>query len=80
MEKNSVTKRKLTIRPDGSTQTTYLSARFMDNENIRHDIDSERAAYAAQSGVQAVEEAHSAYVLTVTYASGTVQVITYSDN
>lgn len=80
MEKNSVTKRKLTIRPDGSVQVTYLSATFMDNDNIRHDIDNERKMYAALPGVQSVEEADAEYVLTVVYASGTVRVITYSDN
>ena len=80
MEKRSVTKRKLTIRPDGSVQVTYLSATFWDDENIRHDIDTERAIYASHPGVQSIEEADAEHVLTVVYASGTVRVITYSDN
>ena len=80
MEKRSVTKRKLTIRSDGSAQTTYLSATFWDAEDIRRDIDAERAGYAAYPAVQAIEEAEAAYVLTVIYASGTVRVITYSYN
>lgn len=80
MTKRSVTKRKLTVRPDGSSQTTYMSASFWDDENIRYDIDTERVIFAAHPGVQAIEEAEAEYVLTVLYASGTVRVITYSDN
>lgn len=80
MEKKSVTKRITTIRPDGSVRTGFMSAMFMDTEEIRRDIDTEEIRYSSYPGVQSIEMSSSAWVLAVTYHDGTVTVITYSDN
>lgn len=80
MTKRSVVKRIISISPDGTIRTGYMSATFMDVDSIRRDIDMEQDMYLAYPGVQRAEQASSAWVLTVSYHDGKVTVITYSND
>lgn len=81
MEKNRIfRKRVAVVSPDGSYYTDRPSGFTMLTEDqVRTDIEDERISFTGYPGVQAVEEANDAYVLTVVFSTGRVRVITYRE-
>lgn len=81
MEKKSVTKKIVKLRPDGSCMTTYTDAVFRSVADITDDMAQERSFHSGMvSGLQSIEEASDAYVLSVLQIDGTLTMITYIDN